>query len=105
MALIVGVKHYRRTLKNIDDRVTDLKYLHSCLRVTTKTANVEAMKRSVERALKRYDEIDKIIVRLLRYYADRNARLKRKVKIEKGEKHEIHRKTRYSNSWSRNKRD
>lgn len=101
MALIVGVKHYRRTLKNIDDRVTDLKYLHSCLKVTTKTANVEAMKRSVERALKRYDEIDKIIVRLLRYYADRNARLRR----VKGKKHEVCRETKYSNSWSRNKRD
>lgn len=77
MALIVGVKHYPRTLKNIDDRISDLDYLRRFLNLSAKP-EAKRMQGIIDRALKRYNEINDIIYRLLRYKVARDARLKRK---------------------------
>lgn len=78
MALIIGVKHYPRTLENIDKRIEDLDYLRRFLKLSNKP-KARAMQRSIERALARYELIQKVIYSLLRYYSRkaREARAKR----------------------------
>lgn len=81
MALIIGVKHYPRTLANIDKRIEDLDYLRRVLNLSNKP-KAKAMQRSIERALARYELIQKVIYSLLRYYSRkaREARAKRGLK-------------------------
>lgn len=81
MALIIGAKHYPRTLQNIDKRIEDLDYLRRVLNLSNKP-KAKAMQRSIERALVRYELIQKVIYSLLRYYSRkaREARAKRGLK-------------------------
>lgn len=81
MALIIGAKHYPRTLQNIDKRIEDLDYLRRVLNLSNKP-KAKAMQRSIERALARYELIQKVIYSLLRYYSRkaREARAKRGLK-------------------------
>lgn len=76
MALIVGVKHYPRTLLNIDSRIADLDYLRRFLNLSNKP-KAKQMQRIIERALKRYDAyLDKLAWRLKRIEFAKKAKLR-----------------------------
>lgn len=56
-SLIVGCKHYPRTLENIDKRISDLDYLRRFLGISKKP-QAQILKGAITRALKRYNAIN-----------------------------------------------
>ena len=82
--LIIGVKHYPRTLKNIDARIADLDYMYRFLGVY-KQPEVIKLRMSVNRALRRYDAyLDKLAWRLKRIELARN--IKKREELKNGDR-------------------
>lgn len=66
-SLIVGCKHYPRTLENIENRISDLDYLRRALSISKKP-QAQILKGAITRALKRYNDINEGIYIKLRLY-------------------------------------
>lgn len=65
--LMVGCKHYPRTLENIDKRINDLDYLRRALNISRKP-QAQILKGAITRALKRYNDINAGIYIKLQLY-------------------------------------
>lgn len=66
-SLIVGCKHYPRTLENIDKRIRDLDYLRRALGISKKP-QAQILKGAITRALKRYKDYNDSVYIKLRLY-------------------------------------
>lgn len=84
MDLIIGVRHYPRTLKNIDSRIADLDYMYRFLGIY-KQPEVIKLRASVKRALKRYDAyLDKLAWRLKQLKLKQN--IKKREELKNGDR-------------------
>lgn len=85
MDLIIGVRHYPRTLKNIDARIADLDYMYRFLGIYKQQPEVIKLRMSIKRTLRRYDAyLDKLAWRLKQLELKRN--IKKREELKNGDR-------------------